>query len=193
MRLLVLLPVDYRRAKPLAGLLVLAVVVLCLSGCGEDAYSPAPPSLEWDARKYGPEPAHRPLSTVTISQEPGWIVAREKASAAPSPAADQPAAAPAYCTAHLRIGGMDCGDCPRLVANELGMVVGVRQARISEPDGFANQGSGPSRASLLSKPPQDSSSQAEPEAVVVYDQSKVNPKQIEGTISSLGLWPKQIQ
>ncbi len=71
---------------------------------------------------------------------------------------------------------MDCGNCQQLVANELGRVDGVREARISQPD--------------LSGSPQANNSAFQPEAVVEYDPGKVNPKQIEGTIAALGLWPR---
>jgi copper chaperone CopZ len=175
-------------ALRLATLGVLAWSVLALSGCGADDYAPAPPSLEWNRQKYGAEPAHRPLSAVAITTEAGWVVAREK-FAEPAGVA---VAEPAPCTTHLRIGGMDCGDCQRLVADELGMVAGIRQARISQPDGSAGGASIPSRQSLLAGKSQAANSQSEPEAVVEYDPGRVNPKQIEGTISSLGLLPEPI-
>jgi copper chaperone CopZ len=127
--------------------------------------------VEWDAKKYGPKPAHRPLSEVAVVNEGGWVVAREMANG--------PANSPPSCTAHLRIGGMDCGSCQQLVADELGKVDGVREARISQPD--------------LSSQPQADNSAFQPEAVVEYDPAKVNPKQIEGTISAIGLWPRLTQ
>jgi copper chaperone CopZ len=152
----------------------LGLLVLSLTACGPEAFAPAPPSLEWNHQEYGPEPAHRPLSTVVITTEAGWVVAREKT---PVPATAS-GGAPVYCTAHLRIGGVDCGDCQRLIADQLGMVAGIRQARISQPD--------------AGRPPQPGSSQWQPEAVVDYDPAKVNPKQIAGTISSLGLLPQPL-
>jgi copper chaperone CopZ len=172
----------------LAALGVLGLLVVSLSGCGPDDYAPAPPSLEWNRQKYGVEPAHRPLSTVAVTTEVGWVVAREKA---PAPAGNS-AGSPAYCTAHLRIGGMDCGDCQHLVADELGMVAGVRQARISQPGASAARASNSSREGLLAGASQAGDSQSQPEAVVEYDPSKVSPKQIEGTISSLGLLPERL-
>jgi copper chaperone CopZ len=157
----------------LTALGVLGSLLLSLSACGPDGPASAPPSLEWNRQEYGAEPAHRPLSAVVITTEAGWVVAREKASV---PAAT-PAVALVYCTAHLRIGGMDCGDCQHLVADQLGMVAGIRQARISQPDAGRSQ---------------PGSSQLQPEAVVEYDPGKVNPKQIAGTISGLGLLPQPL-
>ncbi len=113
------------------------------------------------------------------------MVAREKA---PVPAG-APAATPASSTARLRIGGVDCGDCQRLVADELGMVVGVRQVRISRPDPSAGQGSDSGKASLSAEESQERITRSQPEAFVDYDPGKVNPRQIAGTISSLGLLP----
>jgi copper chaperone CopZ len=150
----------------------LGFLALSVGGCGPGDHSPSPPSLEWDAMKYGLQPAHRPLSAVAVVDEGGWVVAREMAHGPGNP----PAVSRASCTARLRISGMDCGNCQQLVANELGRVDGVREARISQPD--------------LSGSPQANNSAFQPEAVVEYDPGKVNPKQIEGTIAALGLWPR---
>ena len=160
-----------------AAFTALGLSTLALGGCGPGSDAPTPPSVEWNQQKYGPEPAHRALSSVAVTTEAGWVVARETV---PAPATANP---PVTSTAHLRIGGMDCGDCQRLVANELGKVVGVRQARISQP---------PLPAAEESTEGKVTSSQVPPEAVVEYDPSKVSPKQIEGTISNLGLWPKPL-
>ena len=166
------------RPRHLATLTVFGLSVLLLGACGPSGDNPSPPSVEWNPQKYGPEPAHRPLSAVAVTTEAGWVVAREKPPVpAPSAAATNP---PAICTAHLRIGGMDCGDCQHLVADELGKLVGVRQARISQP----------AAEDLVAG--KASTSQSPPEAVVEYDPGKVTPKQIEGTISNLGLWPKPL-
>lgn len=150
----------------------LGFLALSLSGCGPGGNGPSPPSLEWDAKKYGLEPKHRPLSAVAVVDEGGWVVAREMA---PGPV-NAPAGSRASCTTHLRISGIECGNCQQVVASELGKVDGVREARISRPD--------------LSSPSPANNSAFQPEAVVEYDPGKVNPKQIEGTISALGLWPK---
>ena len=105
--------------------LVLSMFVV--SGCGPGSDAPTPPTLDWNQQKYGTEPTRRPLSTVEITTEVGWVTAREKASIA------TPAGSPATCTAHWRIGGMDCGDCQHLVADELGKLAGVHRARVSQP------------------------------------------------------------
>ena len=60
---------------------------------------------------------------------------------------------------------MDCGDCQHLVADELGRLSGVHLARVR---------------------------QSPPETVVEYDPTKLDAKQIEGTVAGLGLWPKPL-
>ena len=140
-----------------------ALTLATLGGCGPDAGSPVPPSVEWNQQKYGRAPERRPLSGVEIATDQTWVVAREK------PLVDTPpnAAAPpsAVSVVHYQIGGMDCGDCQHLVANELGKLSGVRLARVS---------------------------QSPPETVVEYDPAKLDAKQIEGTVAGLGLWPKPL-
>ena len=140
-----------------------ALTLAVLGGCGPDASSPVPPSVEWNQQKYGQAPEKRPLSGVEITTEKTWVVAREKAAANPSSTA--PAAPAPASVVHYRIGGMDCGDCQHLVANELGKLSGVRLARVS---------------------------QSPPETVVEYDPAKLDAKQIEGTVAGLGLRPKPL-
>lgn len=130
---------------------------LLLGGCDPAVESPPIPSVEWNQQKFGPAPERRPLSTLDVTADHNWVVAREKVPAAAT------LKLPVARTVHLGIGGMDCGDCQHLVANELGRLSGVRQARVS---------------------------QAPPETVVEYDPGKLTDRQIEGAISSLGLQPK---
>lgn len=135
------------------------MVALLLGGCGP-ATRPSPvPTVEWNQQKYGATPERRSLSAVNITTDKGWVVARQKDSAAPA------ANPPTIRTSHLGVGGMDCGDCQHLIANELGKLAGVRQARVS---------------------------QSPPETVVEYDPGKLTDKQIEGTVAGLGLWPKPL-
>ena len=94
---------------------VAALTLTALGGCGPDAGSPTPPSVEWNQQKYGAAPERRPLSAVEVTTENTWVVAREKASAlAPPSVATAP---PKAGVVHYRIGGMDCGDCQHLIAN----------------------------------------------------------------------------
>lgn len=139
-----------------------AMTLFALVGCGPGGGSLPIPSVEWDQQKYGKPPEKRPLSAVEITTEQSWVVAREK-TASPGPAL--PGAAKTTCTARVGIGGMDCGDCQRLVADELGRLSGVRLARVR---------------------------QSPPETVVEYDPAKLDAKQIEGTVARLGLWPKPL-
>ena len=140
-----------------------ALTLAALGGCGPDPGSPVPPSVEWNQQKYGQGPEKRPLSGVEITTEKTWVVAREKPSAGTPPTA---AASPSTASVvRYRIGGMDCGDCQHLVANELGKLSGMRLARVS---------------------------QSPPETVVEYDPAKLTDKQIEGTVAGLGLWPQPL-
>lgn len=139
-----------------------AMALVTLGGCGPEANSPPAPSVEWNQQKYGKPPEKRPLSAVEITTEKTWVVAREKNAPA---AAASPGAPKTTCTARVGIGGMDCGDCQHLVADELGRLSGVRLARVS---------------------------QSPPETVVEYDPTKLDAKQIEGTVAGLGLWPKPL-
>ena len=139
-----------------------AVALVALGGCGPGEGSSPIPSVEWNQQKYGHPPEKRPLSAVEITTEKTWVVAREKAVPAATAAPEGPKTT---CTARVGIGGMDCGDCQHLVANELGKLSGVRLARVS---------------------------QSPPETVVEYDPAKLDAKQIEGTVAGLGLWPKPL-
>ena len=99
---------------------------------------------------------------VQITTEQTWVVARGKAAPA---AAASPGGPKTTCTARVGIGGMDCGDCQHLVADELRRLSGVRLARVRW---------------------------SPPETVVEYDPAKLDSKQIEGTVAGLGLWPKPL-
>jgi copper chaperone CopZ len=149
------------REMRFAMLLLEGILLFSFTGCGPNGSTSSLRTTNWNLPEYGPEPERQSLSKVEVSTEKSWIVARER-DAVPSRTSVN---SPKVCTAHFHVGGMDCGDCQRLVVDEVASLAGVRQARVS---------------------------QFPPETVVEYDSSRLSAKQIEGTLSTMGLWPKPL-